>query len=121
MTEYKRADRVGDTIRHEIADILLKKLKDPRVGFVTMTRVDVSDDLRHARVFVSVMGDEASKKNTLKGLNSARDFIRVELGKRLKLRVTPEVAFSIDESIERGARMLDILRNLKKDEGEEGS
>ena len=114
--DFKRADRVGDAVRHELADILLRKIKDPRVGFVTMTRVELSDDLRHARIFVSIMGDEAAKKETMKGLRSACPFIRGELGKRLKMRSTPELAFLIDDSIERGDRMLDTLRKLKIDE-----
>ena len=114
--DFKRADRVGDAIRHELADILLRKIKDPRVGFVTMTRVELTDDLMHAKVFVSVMGDEAAKKETMKGLRSACPFIRGELGRRLKMRSTPELVFLIDEAIERGDRMLDTLRKLKTDE-----
>ncbi|MGA2192662.1 MAG: 30S ribosome-binding factor RbfA [Nitrospirota bacterium] len=116
--DYKRADRVGDQIRAEIADILLRKTKDPRVGFVTITRVDLSDDLKHAKVFVSIMGDEKQKKETLKGLKSGGHFMRGELGRRLKMRYIPELAFLIDESIERGARTLDILRKLQKEEEE---
>lgn len=119
--DFKRADRVGDLIRTEIADILLRKIKDPRVGFATMTRVEVSDDLKHAKVFFSVLGGEKEKKETLRGLRSAVSFIRGELGRRLKLRYTPEIVFIFDESIERGAKMLDTLRglNIEKDEDEE--
>lgn len=112
--DYKRADRVGDLIRTELADILLRKIKDPRAGagFVTITDVKVSDDLKHARVLVSIYGDEDARKETLKGLMSAKHFIRAELGKRLKMRSTPELSFYFDESIERGADMLDKLRKL---------
>jgi ribosome-binding factor A len=117
--EFKRADRVGDQVRAELADILLRKTKDPRVGFVTITRVEMSVDLKHARVLVSVLGDEDQKKQTLKGLKSASHFLRGELGKRLKIRNTPELAFILDESIERGAKMLDTLRKLKVEEGED--
>jgi ribosome-binding factor A len=116
--DFKRADRVGDQIRAELADILLRKLKDPRVGFVTITRVEPSDDLKHAKVFVSVMGDEKAKKESLKGLRSAGHFMRGELGRRLKMRYTPELLFVLDESIEKGAHTLDILRHLKIDEGD---
>lgn len=117
--DFKRADRVGDLIRNELADILLRKTKDPRVGagFVTITDVKVSDDLRHARVLVSIYGDEDARRETLKGLRSASHFMRSELGKRLKMRNTPELAFHIDESIERGADMLDKLRKLNIDKG----
>ncbi len=118
--DFKRADRVGDQIRAELADILLKKTKDPRVGFVTITRVELSDDLKHAKVFVSVLGDEQARKDTLKGLKSAGHFMRGELGRRLKMRYTPELAFVLDTSIEKGAHTLDILRHLKIDEGDEG-
>lgn len=120
MTDFKRADRVGDQIRAELADIILRKIKDPRVGFMTVTRVELSDDLKHAKVFFSILGDEAKRKETLKGLKSAAHFIRGELGRRLKLRYTPEVAFLFDESIVRGDRTLEILRSLDiKDEDEE--
>ena len=123
MTEFKRADRVGDQIRAELADIIHRKIKDPRVGFMTVTRVEVSDDLKHAKVFFSILGDEAMRKETLKGLKSAAHFIRGELGRRLKLRYTPEVVFLFDESIARGDRMLEILRGLDikdEDEGDNG-
>ena len=116
--DFKRADRVGDQIRAELADILLRKTKDPRVGFATITRVDLSDDLKHAKVFVSVLGDEKSKKDTLKGLKSAAHFLRGELGRRIKMRYTPELMFVLDTSIEKGAHTLDILRGLKKEEEE---
>jgi ribosome-binding factor A len=116
--EFKRADRVGDQVRAELADILLRKTKDPRVGFVTITRVEMSVDLKHARVLISVLGDEYQKKQTLKGLKSASHFLRGELGKRLQIRNTPELMFVLDESIERGARMLDILRKIKAEEEE---
>jgi len=120
--DFKRADRVGDQIRAELADILHRKLKDPRVGFVTLTEVRLSDDLRHARVYVSVMGDGPAKAETMKGLKSASHFIRSELGKRIKLRCTPELAFYLDESIEKGAEMIDKINalNIKsEDEGED--
>ena len=123
MTEFKRADRVGDQIRVELADILLKKIKDPRVGFMTVTRVELSDDLKHAKVFFSVLGDEAKIKETLKGLKSAAHFIRGEIGRRLKLRYTPEVSFLFDESIARGDKTLAILRGLdikEEDEADNG-
>lgn len=117
--DFKRADRVGDLIRAELADILLRRLKDPRVGFVTIIDVEVSDDLKHAKVFVSLIGDEAEKKKALKGLRSAAHFIRGELGKRMKMRYTPEILFILDESIERGANILDQLRHLDIKEEDE--
>ena len=118
--DFKRADRVGDQIRAEVSDILLKKIRDPRVGFASLTRVELSDDLKHAKVFVSVFGDAEAKKETIKGLRSASHFIKGELGKRLKLRYIPDLFFILDESIEKGAHILDLLRKLDiKHEDEE--
>jgi ribosome-binding factor A len=99
---------------HEIADILMRKIKDPRIGFVTVTGVDVSDDLRNAKVFVSVYG--GNKEDSLKGLDSASSFIRSELGRRMRLRLVPELLFRFDETVERGAHLMDILRDIKKQE-----
>ena len=118
--DFKRADRVGDQVRAELADIILRKMRDPRVGFVTITKVELSDDLKNAKVFVSVLGDQKQKKDSLKGLRSAVHFIRGELGRRLKLRYMPELVFVLDESIEKGARMLDILRKLEEEEEGKG-
>ncbi|HLB24932.1 MAG TPA: 30S ribosome-binding factor RbfA [Nitrospirota bacterium] len=118
--DFKRADRVGDQVRAELADIILRKMRDPRVGFVTITKVELSDDLKNAKVFVSVLGDQKQKKDSLKGLRSAVHFIRGELGRRLKLRYMPELVFVLDESIEKGARMLDILRKLEEEDEEKG-
>lgn len=119
---FKRADRVGDQMKQEIADILMRKIKDPRIGFVTVTDVDVSDDLKNAKVFVSIYGDD--KVETLKGLKSAAPFIRVELGRRLRLRVVPEILFRFDSTVEHGAHIMELLREIeqkeeKKDTGNE--
>lgn len=114
--DFKRADRVSELVRAELADIIHRKIKDPRVGFLSITVVKMSDDLKHAKVYVSVMGDEAAKLSSLKGLKSASQFMRSELGRRLKLRYTPELAFFIDESIEKGAKMIETLKRLEEDE-----
>jgi ribosome-binding factor A len=112
-SEFKRADRVGGFIQAELSDIILRKTKDPRIGFVTITAVRVSDDLKHARVYISVMGSDAQKNDTLKGLRSAAHFMRGELGRRLRMKNTPELSFQLDESIERGARILEKLKELE--------
>ena len=121
--EYRRADRVEGLLQEEISN-LVRKMKDPRIGFVTITGVEVTDDLRHAKVYVSVMGDEvggadeaadASKTvraQTLEGLRSAAGFIRRELGRMLTLRRIPEIVFRYDESVERGARIDALLSKL---------
>jgi len=110
--EFKRADRVNELLLEEIS-LLVRKLKDPRIGFVTITGADVTDDLCHAKIYVSVMGDdETARARTLEGLHSAAGFIRRELGHVLTLRRIPELAFLYDESVERGARMDALLRNI---------
>ena len=115
---YKRSARVGDQIKQEIADILMRKLKDPRVGFVTVTDVEVSDDLRNAKVFVSAYGE--GRKETLKGLQSASTFIRSELGKRLSLRSVPELLFRYDDTAERGAHLMELFNQIEEKEKKSG-
>ncbi len=118
MQQYRRIDRLGDQIREEIADIIARKLKDPRVGFVTVTAVYVSEDLRHAKVFVSIYGDEKTQAETMKGLNSAAGFVRGEIGRRIKIKFTPDIVFKQDTSLEKAAYVLDILGHIKKEEDE---
>lgn len=117
---FKRSARVGDQMKEEIADILMRKIKDPRVGFVTVTGVELSDDLRNAKVFVSSYG--AGREDLLAGLASAAAFIRGELGRRMRLKFLPELLFRYDDTVERGSRIMDLLHGLesggkKEDEG----
>jgi ribosome-binding factor A len=106
----QRAQRVADAILEEVADLLRRRVKDPRVGFVTLTGVEVAPDLRHAKVFYSVVGDPAQRRATQKGLDSATPFVQGEVGRRLRLRNTPVVEFRFDESLERGQRIEQLLR-----------
>lgn len=115
---YKRAERVSDQMKQEIADILMRKIKDPRIGFVTVTEVEVADDLRNAKVFVSVYGSE--KAATLKGLESASPFIRSELGKRMRMKFIPELLFRYDDSVERGAHINELLHEIQEKDEEKG-
>jgi ribosome-binding factor A len=110
---FKRSERVSDQMKHEIADILMRKIKDPRIGFVTVTDVEVADDLRNAKVFVSVYGGD--KDETLKGLKSATAFIRLELGRRMRMRFIPELLFRFDATLERGAHIMELLRSLEEE------
>ncbi len=112
MGEYKRSERVGDQIRMEIADILMTKVKDPRIGFITVTAVDVSDDLRNAKVFVSVLGSDIGR--TFEGLKAARSFIRSELGRRLNLRFVPELNFREDHTEEEAAKLSRLMDEIKE-------
>jgi ribosome-binding factor A len=111
---YKRSVRVGDLMKQEIADILMRKIKDPRVGFVTVTDVELSDDLRNAKVFVSIYG--GNKEETFKGLKSASAFIRSELGRRMSMRCVPEILFRFDTTIEQGAHIMELLHTIEKNE-----
>ncbi|MEE8330121.1 MAG: 30S ribosome-binding factor RbfA [Thermodesulfovibrionia bacterium] len=112
MHPYKRSVRVKDLIREEVADIIMHKLKDPRLGFITVTEAWTSDDLRHARVYVSVL-EETKKDESLKILISSARFIRSELSKRLKMKFIPELSFKLDKSIEYGKKIDRILNEIK--------
>jgi ribosome-binding factor A len=112
MHPYKRSERLGELILAEISDLIARDIKDPRIGFVTFTRVEVSDDLRFAKVFASILGTEQEKVRTLQGLSSATGYIRRHLGRTLHLRYTPEITFLIDASLEHGAKIAQLLRQL---------
>lgn len=110
-----RANRVGEQMKKELSEIIGRKIKDPRIGFVTVTDVQVTGDLQQAKVFISVLGDEEQKENTLKGLAKAKGFIRSEVGQRIRLRKTPEIIFEFDESIDYGNRIDTLLHQLQQD------
>ncbi len=111
----KRVNRISEQIKKEVGDILNTKLKDPRIGFVTVTDVEVTNDLQQATIFISILGEEEEKESTLVGLTKASGFIRSEIGKRVQLRKTPEIKFSYDESLEYGNKIESILRKLNED------
>lgn len=111
-----RVNRVAEQMKKEMSDIIEHRLKDPRVGFVTVTGVDVTGDLQDATVYISVLGDEEKKAATLEGLNKARGFIRTEIGKRIRLRKTPEIQFKFDQSIEYGSHIDHLLNDLHRSE-----
>ncbi len=117
MLPYKRSQRVSDLLREEVADIIFYKLKDPRIGFLTVTGVDITEDLKIAVVYISVLREE-DRKQTLDILNSAKSFVRSELSKRLKMKFIPSIDFRLDSSIEYGNRIEQLLNEIrKKDEG----
>lgn len=101
-------------MKKELGDIISLKLKDPRIGFVTVTDVEVTGDLQQATVFISVLGDETQRENTLKGLAKAKGFIRSEIGSRIRLRKTPDLVFEFDESIDYGNRIETLLRSVNE-------
>lgn len=108
----KRTDRVAASLKAALAELLLREVKDPRVGMTTVTGVDVSPDLKHARVFVSVLGDEEARARSLAGLASARAFLQAQAGRRTGLRFTPELRFELDPSYEAADRVERLLRDL---------
>lgn len=113
-----RINRVGEQMKKELGEIISRKIKDPRIGFVTVTDVQVTGDLQQAKVFISVLGDDAQKENTLKGLAKAKGFIRTEIGQRIRLRKTPEIIFEFDESIDYGNRIESLLTKIQSEEKE---
>lgn len=115
MSSY-RPERVGELIKEEVSQLLHREIKDPRIGFVTVTDVEVSGDLRHAKIFVSVLGSDEEKQQTMEGLHATEGFVRKEIGNRIRLRHTPEVIFRYDDSIEKGVRVFEILENLDDEE-----
>ena len=115
MADSRRADRVAESIRSEVATFLAEGAKDPRIrAFVTVTGVDITRDLRHATVFVSLMGDDADRTTTLEGLANLASHLRSHVGKALRLRVAPEIEFRVDESIARAARIDSLLAQARE-------
>jgi ribosome-binding factor A len=110
--QRKRVDRINQLIREEISLLLQRELKDPRLGFITVTGVETSPDLRVAKVFVSVLGDEGQWAASLSALSRARGFIRQWLRQHLDLRVTPDLSFRPDRSMEHAARIQQLLKQL---------
>lgn len=104
---------MGSLIQSELSEVVLRKLKDPRIGFVTVTGVDVAPDLKQARVYFSVLGGEKEKGQTQRALEHAAGFLQHEIAVALKLRFTPKLSFHLDESIEEGQRIESILRDLE--------
>jgi ribosome-binding factor A len=113
--DHPRPHRVGEQLQKEISALLLKGLKDPRIGFVTITGVSVTPDMHLARVHYTVYGDEKQRAETQKGLKSAVPFIRRELSRRLRLRYVPELIFEFDKALEYGNRIDSLLRQLNED------
>lgn len=115
MADSRRADRVAESIRSEVATFLAEGAKDPRIrAFVTVTGVDVTRDLRQARVFVSLMGSETDRASTLDGLAHLAPHLRSRVGRVLRLRAAPEIEFRIDESIARAARIDSLLAQARE-------
>jgi ribosome-binding factor A len=116
MANPHRQEKLGEMMVADLSDLLRNRVKDPRVGFASITHVEVSGDFRHAKVFVSVMGTAEEKKATMQALNHANGFLRREMAGRLNLRYMPELDFKLDTSIEEGARILNLIREVVPEE-----
>lgn len=112
-----RSDRVRKALIREVSDLLQRDIKDPRIsGIVSVTDAEISQDCRHAKVFISVFGSEEEQKYTMEALDSSTGFIRSEIGKRIQMRFTPEIKFKLDNSLERGSRVTQILDKISRGE-----
>lgn len=109
----QRMDRVDELLREEIGDLLAKELADPRIGFVTITDVETSPDLRHAKVWISVIGGRSDRVESVRALQASMGFVRHELGKRLRIKRIPALHIELDDSAERGTRVLHLLQELE--------
>jgi len=117
MPQGKRPDRIGDQLRMEISQILAREVSDPGVGFVTLTRVHVTPDLQHARVFYTSLGTPAARRETERALGRATPFLRRQIGRRLRLRRVPDLQFVFDESIAGQDRVERLLMEIHEEEG----
>ncbi|OGC35183.1 ribosome-binding factor A [candidate division WOR-1 bacterium RIFOXYB2_FULL_48_7] len=108
-----RQDRLGELIRQEVSSILRARVSDPRIGFVSLTKVKISPDLADASIYVSIYGDEQTKRDSLAGLASATNFIRGELGERIEFRLVPQLRFIRDDSLEKGSQVINLINKLK--------
>jgi ribosome-binding factor A len=112
----RRAERVSNLIRREISELLQEQVNDPRLsGFISVTKVSTSPDLKQTKVYVSFLGDKANKNDILKGFKAATGFFRRELANRMKLRIVPELSFEFDDSIERGSKVLQLIDQVASD------
>ncbi len=111
----QRSGRVQEAIRQEVSNIIHGQIRDPRLGFLTITGVELTKDLRYARIYFSVLGEDKEKKLALRGLNSAKGYIKGILGDRIKLRYMPDIEFKIDETLERTRHIYDLFEKIKKE------
>ncbi len=111
-----RVEKIQELMKQEVSKMILRELKDPRIGFVTVTQVELTGDLREAKIYVSIMGSEEQVKDSWQGLQSALGFIRREIGQRIRLRFTPEISFALDKSLDYSAHIQELLQKIKSEE-----
>lgn len=115
MSNQLRIEKLQELIKQETSKMLLYDIKDPRIGFVTVTDVEMTGDLREAKIYVSIMGNDEQIKDTMDGLKSALGFVRREIGKRIRLRFTPEISFAPDKSLDYSEHIQKILLQIEKE------
>jgi len=116
-----RQRKIEEVLKVEVSDILRREFKDPRLGFLTITDAEISPDLRHAKVFVSVMGTDEERVANMAILKKAQHFVRQEFGKRVKMKVLPDIEFKLDTSVDQGVRIFELLEKIKHEEEDEFS
>ncbi len=118
MANPHRQEKLGELLAAELSELMRTRVKDPRVGFASITRVEVSGDLRHAKIHVSVMGTPEEQQATMKGLSNAAGYLRHEVASRITLRYMPELTFKLDTSIEKGAHVLELIKQASQEDQE---
>ncbi len=121
MSTQLRVEKLQELIKQEMSKMLLKEIKDPRIGFVTVTDVEMTGDLREAKIYVSIMGGEEQIQASLEGLQSALGFIRREIGHRIRLRFTPEISFALDNSLDYSEHIQKLLLKIDREAKERDS
>ena len=115
MSSQLRIEKLQELIKQEVSKMLLYDIKDPRIGFVTVTEIEMTGDLREAKIYVSIMGNDEQIKNSMEGLQSALGFIRREIGKRIRLRFTPEISFAPDKSLDYSEHIQKLLLKIERE------
>ena len=115
----RRRERVQSLLRDTVSEVILREVSDPRMGFVTVTRAEVSPDLKTARVYVSIIGDEGEISKTFAGLEHAAGYVRKRLGETMELRYTPKIHFILDDSVKKSVRITELLRRIREESGQD--
>ncbi len=116
-----RTEKLRQLLKEEISDILRREIKDPRLGFFTVIDAEITTDLQHAKIFVSIMGTEEQRKESMEVLKHAQHFVRQEFGKRVRMKTLPDIQFKLDDTAEKGVRILELLEEIKRNEPPEQS
>ena len=114
-----RQNKMRELLKQEVSDIIRREIKDPRLGFLTVTDAAITADMRHAKIFVTILGDEQQRKQSMDVLKHAQRFIRNEFGKRVRMKTLPDIQFFYDEAVDRGVRIFELLEEIKRDEPEQ--